>query len=72
MNEIRIKVSKIGKASFDNITISLSLRITSKLKGSLWVDDTPILEVIFVTSTENLTIATSDTQGPREYRQNRK
>ena len=28
INEIRIKVSKIGKASFDNMAISLSLRMT--------------------------------------------
>ena len=33
----------------------------------LGVHETPILKVIFVTLTDNLSVVTNDTQGPRKY-----
>ena len=41
-------------------------------KGKLWVHETRILEVIFVTPTENSYVKTNDTQEPRKYPHQRK
>ena len=41
-------------------------------KGSLWVDEAPITEVIFVALTENPSVVTTDIQGPRKYPHHRK
>ena len=41
-------------------------------KDKLWVHETPILEEVFVTLTENSSVATNDTQGPKEFPNQRK
>ena len=51
--------------SSDNMAISL--KICQKQKSRLQVHDTPILEVICVTLTENSSVVTNDTQWPRKY-----
>ena len=38
-----------------------------KQKGRLWVHETQIFEVIFVTLTEYLLVIPNDTQGPLKY-----
>ena len=43
-----------------------------KQKGRLWVHGTAILEVIFVTLTDNSSVITNDTQGTWKYPQHQK
>ena len=52
---------------FDNMAIIHELKIGQKQKGKLWVHETSILEVFFVTLTENSSVVTNDTQGPQKY-----
>ena len=40
----------------------MKLKIGQKQKGRMWVHETPILEVIFATLTENSSVITNDTQ----------
>ena len=44
----------------------IKLKTAQKEKGGLRVDGTPILEVILVNLTENLSVVINDTQGPRK------
>ena len=58
------------------IFVKLSFRelCDSKLSGlhAFGNHETPILEVIFLTLTENSSVITNDTQGPQKYPHHRK
>ena len=53
-----------GLCTFKNMTISLSQKWGKNQKGTLRVHGTPMLEVTFVTLTENLSVLTNDTKRP--------
>ena len=57
-----------GIYTFEIMAISLSLKRDKNHKGRLWVHETPILEVMFVTLTENSSVITYDTQGHTSMR----
>ena len=61
-----------GLRAFDNMVISLSQKRGENPKSWLWVHETLILEIIFVTLTEDSSAVINDTQGPREYLHHRK
>ena len=52
--------------AFDNMAIALSQKSGKNQKGCLWVQETPILEIIFVTLSEDSPVTANYTQGPRE------
>ena len=56
-----------GLCTFDNIAISLSSELGQHLKGRLRVHETPILEVIFVSLTENPFDIITDALGSWKY-----
>ena len=56
-----------GLNPFDNMAIIHWVKVGEKQKGRLWVRETPILEIILVTLTENSSVVTNDTQGPQKY-----
>ena len=55
-----------GLHPFDNMAMIHEVKNWSKTEGRMWVHETPILEVIFATLTENLSI-TNDTHRPQKY-----
>ena len=55
-----------GLHTFDNWPF-YDLKISQKDKGRLWVHETPILELIFVTLTENSSVVTNNTQEPQGH-----
>ena len=52
---------------FYSVTILHWVKTGWKQKGRLWVHETPILEVIFVTLTKNSYVTTNDTHRPQKY-----
>ena len=55
-----------------NVIIDCSVHVTIKKKRKKKKSETPMLEVIFVTLTENSFVVTNDTQGCRKYPHHRK
>ena len=49
------------------MTISSSQKRAKNRKGGLWVYETLILEIIFVTLSEDSSVVENYTQGPHEY-----
>ena len=68
-NKIWVKALNIGKAKFYILLMIwpwfIELKTGQKQKGRLWVHETPILEVSFVTLTENSSFVTVT---PRDLR----
>ena len=50
--------------TFKKMTISLSQKWGKNHKGTLRVHETPMLEVTFLTLTENVSVLTNDTKRP--------
>ena len=53
-----------GLHTFENMTISLSQKRGKNQRRTLRVHETPMLELTFVTLTENLSVLTNDTKRP--------
>ena len=49
------------------MAISIGLKIGQKQKGRLQVHEIPMLEVIYMTLTENSSAILNNTQGPQKY-----
>ena len=50
----------------DNMLIIHWIKIAQRQKGRLWVHETPTLEVIFITLTENSSAVTNYYHGPQK------
>ena len=53
-----------GLRALGNMSISFSQSRSKNQKGRMSVHEIPLLEVIFVSLTENSSVTTNDTQGP--------
>ena len=62
-----------GLHPFDNVALIHRVKKNrSKTEGKVWVHETQILEVIFMTVTENAFFVTNYTQEPDKYPHHRK
>ena len=62
-----------GLHPFDNMALIHRVKKNrSKTEGKVWVHETQILEVIFMTVTENASFVTNYTQEPDKYPHHRK